>query len=326
MTARKNSPSTADRELKATRVFDAPRELVWQVWTDPKHVPQWWGPNGFRTTIHQMDVRPGGRWNFIMHGPDGRDYDNKNIFAEVTKPERLVYDHVSEPKHHVTVTFEAEGNKTRLTMQMLFESAEERDDCVKKYGAAEGLTQHLGRLGEKLAGMVGGGSLAVSATEAFVISRVFDAPRALVFKAWTERERLMQLFGPKGFTMTSATLDLRPGGSFHYCIRSPEGKEIWGKFVYREIVEPERMVWVNSFSDREGNLTRHPMVPNWPLEMFSEATFAEHGGKTTVTLRWQPLNATAEERQAFENMRPSMNQGWGGTFEQLAAYLAKTNA
>src|SRR5438552_577356 len=93
----------------------------------------------------------------------------------------------------------------------------------------------------------------------FVITRTIDAPRNLVWEAWTERDRLMQWFGPKRFTMSAAMLDLRPAGVFHYCLRSPDGKEMWGKFVYREIVPQERIVLVNSFSDEKGGLTRHPM-------------------------------------------------------------------
>jgi uncharacterized protein YndB with AHSA1/START domain len=162
-----------------------------------------------------------------------------------------------------------------------------------------------------------------TSTKPFSITRVFDAPRELVFKAWTERERLMQWFGPKGFTMTTAKLDLRPGGNFHYCLRSADGKEMWGKFVYREIVAPERIVWVNSFSDKDGNMTRHPMMPTWPAEMLSTADFVENEGKTTVTITWLPLNPNDEERQVFESMRSGMNQGWTGTFEQLENYLAK---
>src|SRR5438045_1138700 len=92
----------------------------------------------------------------------------------------------------------------------------------------------------------------------FIISRTFDAPRQRVWKAWTERDRLMQWFGPTGYAMTRATLDLRPGGVFHYCMRTPEGKDMWGKFVYREIAAPERIVLVSSFSDEKGGLTRHP--------------------------------------------------------------------
>ena len=157
----------------------------------------------------------------------------------------------------------------------------------------------------------------------FVISRVFDAPRELVWKAWTERDRLMQWFGPKGFTMSTAKLDFRPGGTFHYALRSPDGNAMWGKFVYREIVAPERIVLVDSFSDAAGGVTKHPMSPTWPLEMLTTTTLIERDGKTTVTIRWAPLNPTEEERKTFDTNHESMRMGWTGTFDQLDEYLAK---
>jgi len=158
-------------------------------------------------------------------------------------------------------------------------------------------------------------------TEPFVLSRVFDAPRDRVWKAWTEVERLKQWFSPKGFTVIAATMDLRPGGSYHYGMRTPTGQEMWGKWVFREIKAPERLVLVNSFSDAAGNLTRHPMAPTWPLEMLSSTTFTEQAGKTTLTLEWLPLNASAVEIATFEAGRAGMTMGWTGTMEQLTAYL-----
>jgi uncharacterized protein YndB with AHSA1/START domain len=156
-----------------------------------------------------------------------------------------------------------------------------------------------------------------------VISRDFEAPRELVFKAWTESERLKQWWGPKGFTMLSVKLDLRPGGVFHYCMRAPNGSGMWGKFVYREIVAPERIVFINSFSDEKGNLTRHPLSPSWPLEALNTLTFTEHEGETTLKLRGSPINASEEERKTFEAGFDSMRQGFKGTLDQLAAYLVK---
>jgi uncharacterized protein YndB with AHSA1/START domain len=147
---------TADREIVIARTFDAPRELVFDAWIDPKQIVQWWGPRGFTTTTHAMDVKPGGVWRFIMHGPDGTDYKNKIVFIEVVRPERLVYRHAgdedSEPvRFHVTVTFAEQGGKTRLTMRSLFETTEERDNVVNKYGAIEGGNQTLERLAGHLA-------------------------------------------------------------------------------------------------------------------------------------------------------------------------------
>lgn len=158
--------------------------------------------------------------------------------------------------------------------------------------------------------------------EEFAITRVFDAPRDLVWKAFTEPKRLKEWWGPKGVTIIESKMDLRPGGSYHYAMRTPDGNTMWGKFVYREITPPSRMVFVNSFSDEAGGVTRHPMAPNWPLEMLSTFLFEEESGKTRFTVRWSPLNATEEERATFAAGHASMQQGWGGTLDKLAAYLA----
>jgi len=317
MNAALERSSTADREIATTRVFDAPRDLVFDAWTDPQHVAQWWGPNGFTTTTHSMDVRPGGEWIFIMHSPDGTDYKNRIVYREVVRPERIVYDHVSGPLFHATVLFEAEGDKTRLSMRMLFDTAELRNRVAEEFGAVEGLSQTLNHLEEHVAKM---------AAEEFVITREFDAPRDLVFAAWTESERMAQWWGPKGFTVMFAKLDLRPGGMFHYGMRGPDGSTMWGKMVYREIVPPERLVVIVSFSDENGGTTRHPMAPTWPLEMLNTITFAEHGGKTTITLRSRAYNATEEERAMFKAGHASMQGGFTGTFNQLDEYLTKATS
>ncbi len=318
-----NISTTADREIMATRVFDVPREMVWKMWTDAEHVAQWWGPKGFTTTVQAMEVKPGGEWRLVMHGPDGRDYHNRIIYREVAKPERLVYEHSpekgSEPaSFQTTVTFAEHGDKTRVGVTMLFPSAAERDHVAKTYGAIEGLAQTLGRLEEKLAKMSASGS---NETD-FVFPRIFDASRELVFKAWTEPGRLAQWWGPKGCTIGVQKIDLRPGGIFHYFMRRPEG-QIWGKFVYREIVPPERIVFVNSFSNEKGDTVRGPFHPHFPLEILNIVTLSEHAGETTLTLRGRPINATEEERKTYESFRDSMKQGFGGTFDQLAEYLAK---
>ena len=145
--------STTGRELVMTRDFDAPRELVFKAFTDPKHLGKWWGPRGFSTTIHEMDARPGGMWRFMMHGPDGTDYPNRITYLEVVPPERLLYDHGTddEPKQfRVTVTFVEQGGKTRLTMRSLFPSVE-ACERVKGFGAVELGQQTLEKLAEHLA-------------------------------------------------------------------------------------------------------------------------------------------------------------------------------
>lgn len=158
----------------------------------------------------------------------------------------------------------------------------------------------------------------------FVISRVFDAPRELVWKCFADPERMKHWWGPKGFKVIASKMDLRPGGTYHYGMKAPNGSEMWGKFVFREIAAPERMVFVNSFSDEAGGTTRHPMHMTWPLEMLSSFTFEElPGGKTKFTVRWSPHNATDEERKTFDAGHDSMRMGWGGTMDKLTAYLAR---
>ena len=166
---------------------------------------------------------------------------------------------------------------------------------------------------------------ATNASPDFVISRMFDAPRELLWKAFTDPERMKHWWGPKGFKVIVSKMDLRPGGAYHYCLKAPDGSLMWGKFVYREIVPPERIVLVSSFSDEAGGVTRHPMAPTWPLETLSTFTFEEQpGGKSKFTVCWLPHNPTEIERTTFEAGRTSMQMGWTGTFEQLTAYLSKS--
>jgi uncharacterized protein YndB with AHSA1/START domain len=156
----------------------------------------------------------------------------------------------------------------------------------------------------------------------FVITRVFDAPRDRIWRAWTEPERLKHWWGPKGFACTHCTVDLRPGGLMHYCLRAPDGQEMWGRFIYREVVKPQKLVFVVAFSDPKGRITSHPMSPDWPQQILSTVEFAAQGQKTLISVRWTPTEATDLERRTFEDGAPSMQQGWTGTFEQFESYLS----
>ena len=156
---------------------------------------------------------------------------------------------------------------------------------------------------------------------AFAISRALNAPRIAVWDAFTKPERLKRWWGPKGFVMRVSWMDFRPGGIYHYCLRSPDGIDIWGKLAYREIAPPERIVAINSFSNEKGELTRHPLVTDWPREMLSTFMFKEADGQYILTIERVPLNPAAEERAAFENGRDAMTKGWTGTLDQLDAYL-----
>jgi uncharacterized protein YndB with AHSA1/START domain len=158
----------------------------------------------------------------------------------------------------------------------------------------------------------------------FVITRTFDAPRELVWQCFTEPERMKEWWGPKGSTIVASKMDLRVGGSYHGAMRDPQGNVMWAKFVYREVAAPERLVWEHSFSDEAGGLTRHPLSPTWPLKLVTVVTLEDAAsGKTKLTLRWSPLDASEEEQQTFAAAQDSMQGGWTGTFDQLDGYLAR---
>lgn len=134
-------------EIAAERIFDAPRELLWRIWTDAQHIEKWWGPNGFTTTTRKFDFRAGGVWNHTMHGPDGVDYRNDITFTLIDEPNRIEYEHGPSPIFHVTILFESVGeSRTKMSWQMTFPTKEERDRTVDKFGAVEGLKQTIDRL------------------------------------------------------------------------------------------------------------------------------------------------------------------------------------
>ena len=142
----KEKSSSADREINISRLLNAPVELVWEVWTDPEHIKNWWGPNGFTNTITKMKVEPGGEWDLVMHGPDGTDYKNKSIFKEIVKHKKIVYEHVSAPKFIGTIKFEDRGDTTFINWHMLFETKEQFIQVVKTFKADEGLKQNVEKL------------------------------------------------------------------------------------------------------------------------------------------------------------------------------------
>ncbi len=160
----------------------------------------------------------------------------------------------------------------------------------------------------------------------FVITRTFDAPRDLVWKSFTEPGRLARWWGPKGVQVEVAKVDLRPGGVFLYSMRSPDGRPAWGKWVYREIVAPERLVTVVSFTDEHENPVRHPLSPTWPLEVLSIMILSEQAGRTTARLSGTPIHATEEERATFAAAHDSMRHGYTATLDKLADYLTEVQS
>lgn len=255
---------TSDREIVIRRTIAAPLARVWQAWTDPDEVAQWWGPDGFTTTTDSFDLRSGGMWRFTMHGPmpngEVRDFPNRIIYQEVDPPHRLVYTHDDDTDGNApdsitfitTVTFEPDGENTKVTLRSVFPSSDERDRVAREFGAVEGGIQHLGRLAAQITECLTG---PLSLTTAhpndceIILARVFNAPRKTLWQAFTEPEHVAQWFGPRGFTTRVEELDLRPGGKSRYVMVGPDNKEYPCEGVFREIVEGQRIVSTDEFGD-----------------------------------------------------------------------------
>ncbi|MCH8618248.1 SRPBCC family protein [Undibacterium sp. TS12] len=319
----------ADREILISRLLNAPRELVWNTFTNPEHIGQWWGPDGFTTTTEVMDVRPGGIWKHVMHGPDGTDYPNYSVFTEVTRPERIVFRHGDHADNvdqfTATWTFTEENGQTRVTIRMLFPTADARNMVVRQYGAIQGGHQTLARLGAHLADS--NTPMEATGSKDFVISRVLKAPRSLVYAAFTEQEHMARWWGPAGCQLFGTSMELRPGGSYHFGMRMPGGFTMWGKFAYQHIVPAEKLIFLHSFADEAGNLARNPMDPDWPLELSSTFSFEDHAEGCLLTIRWALLdNATEKEIATFNAAHADMNQGWAGTIDKLDIYLSEMQA
>ncbi len=305
-------------ELGFTRVINAPRSLVFDAWTNPESVIKWWGPDGFTTTVRTINIAEGGSWDYDMVGPDGTLYPNLIQYREIEAPQHLSYHHsegnVDDPSaFDVTVTFEEWKEMTKITIRMKFQSAEIAE-TMREFGNSETFDNITSKLEDFVAEELAG--------HFHVTTRTIKAPRQLVFDCFTKPEHLLKWWGPAGMTMEVANVDLRPGGLYHYCLAIPNGDKMWGRFVYHQIISPELLSYFVSFSDKAGGITRHPMSPTWPAEMLSTAFFSEIDGITTLALYVKAHNASAEELATFEAGKSSMEQGFGGTFSQLEAYLA----
>lgn len=292
----KFAPSSPSTELLISSVFDAPRELVWQAMTDPERVVHWWGPRGFTTTIEEMDVRPGGTWKLVMHDPDGTDYPNESIFTEVVRPERLAYSlgggKKGEPGIHFNFiwTFDAlEPNRTKVTINMVFSSAADRDRVVREYGAIEGGEQTLERLGVQLV------------TAPVIVERTFNAPVEMVWEALTDRERMKEWY----FDLEQFKPE--PGCEFQFVVEH-EGNVFDHRCKVTEVIPRKKLAYTWRYEGHEGD----SLVT---FELFAE------GDKTRLKLIHEGLHT-------FPNTPPfaksNFLQGWTALAGALGEFLNVT--
>ncbi|MBS1915251.1 MAG: SRPBCC domain-containing protein [Bacteroidetes bacterium] len=286
----------SERELSITRVLNAPRGLVWKVFTEENHIKNWWGPEGFTNTIHSMDVKTNGHWSFIMHGPDGRDYPNEIVYVEVVKPERIVFDHIAGPRHRTTIIFEARHQQTILHFKMLFASAEVKQETIKTYKADIGLVQNIDKLEMYLE--------KVMPDKELTLTRILKAPRDVVFNAWIDVKQLAKWWGPGGFTNPVCEIDVKPGGKIYIEMKAPDGTvyPMNGEFI--EVIKSEKIVFVSGALDKNGQTI---------FEVMNTVTFEEDGKNTKLTLHAVVDHVSADAKPYIGGM----DEGWSQSLVRL---------
>lgn len=305
-------------ELEIIRVYDAPVKLVWECFTDVKHQVNWWGPRGFTITTKSKDLRPGGKWIYTMHGPDGVDYPNIATYHEVVKYEKLVYDHggnEDRPKlFTVTVTFKEELGKTIMCMIMALDTPEAAKEIKKFIKQAQG-NSTWDRLGEYLEHEQRG-------SDPFFINRTFEAPIKKVFEMWTTPKHFQKWLPPTGLDMEILQGEIKEKDSIFFKM-SNKDFSFYGKIHYQTINPVHHLSYVQSFADEKGNKARHPGAPVFPEAMLATVTFAEESETLTrVTVRFEAYGDYSEaELQAFIAERAGMTQGWNGSFDKLEELL-----
>jgi len=314
------------KELTITRVFDAPRETVWKAWISPSEVKKWWGPKYFTAPVSKIDLRVGGKYLSCMRGPDGKDYWSTGVYREIIPLERLVMtDSFADEKGKVvpasyygmtgdfplellvTVTFEELGNKTKM--------------LLRHEGIPAGMMRELTETGwnesfDKLAELIVAGGTRIIAErgkQEVITTRVFDAPRNLVFKAHTDRDLIPQWWGPARLTTTIDKLDAKPGGQWRFVQREAAGAQYAFHGVYHE-VSPERIVCTFEYEGTPGHIS------------LDSVTFEELGGRTKLTEKTVFLSVEDRNGMMMEGMEEGVYESMDRLAELLATFEIKKKA
>jgi uncharacterized protein YndB with AHSA1/START domain len=290
---------TEDRELTITRMIDAPREMVFEAFTDAKHLARWWGPEGFTVADCESDPRPGGSIRIVMRGPDGMDYPMTGVYREVVIPERVVieanaHDADGRPMLQAvnSATFVDRDGKTEVTVHARAVALVPEATAMIG-GMAAGWSQSLQRLDDVLTG---------AEDRQIVLTRMIQAPRELVYRVFTEKDHVAKWFGPTGFSLTISEMDVRPDGAWRFIMHGPDGVDYQNDYVYEEVLAPERLVY-------------RTMDPPFRATV----TFDDFMGMTALTMR-----IVFETAQARDEMEAEVGATEGGnqTLDNLETYLA----
>ena len=333
---KRRSTPLDEREVLVTRLIDAPRELVFAAWTDPRHVVHWWRPNGFKEVhLDEMQVAPGGLLRLRMITPEHVTYTSRSVYREIVAPERLVYDEMCEENGKLfhqarqTITLEKQGGKARLTIHARLTWVADRDPRwtpeLIRAGWTTGWNDNLDLLGRYLPRA----TFVESPGKELVLRRLIAAPRELVFRAWSDPAQLARWWGPKGFTNPVCEVDLRIGGAWRIVMRGPDGTDFPLSGVYLEITPPERLVM-------QVNLDEHPREWQEKIRAYRAARpaddqdddgeivmtviFEARGDATWITVR--DRFGTVAERDAHRDL--GAMQGWSETFDRLADWMVRS--
>ena len=313
------STTTKNKDyITITRVFDAPRDIVWKAWTDPEYYKRWWGPKNFTAPVSKIDLRVGGKYLSCMRGPDGKDYWSTGVYREIVPMERLVVtDSFADEKgnivpasHYgmagefplellVTVTLEDLAGKTKMT--------------VKHEGIPAGMMRELTETGwnesfDKLADLIvtkGTKIVAERGKQEVIVTRIYDAPKNLLFKAHTDPSLIPQWWGPERFTTTIDKMDPKPGGQWRFVQRDNRGTFAFHG-VYHE-VSPDRIVSTFEFEGMPGHVS------------LDSVTFEEVGGKTRLVEK--TVFQSVEDRDGM--MKEGMEEGVYASMDRLADLVEK---
>jgi uncharacterized protein YndB with AHSA1/START domain len=305
----------SDREILMTRTFNAPRQLVFDAMTKPEHVVNWWGMRGTILSVCEMNVRPGGTWRYVLVIPSGAEVRFSGVYHEIEPPGRLVATECFEepkfgsPKWLSTITLEERDGKTIMNSRILHESAAHRDGHIQS-GMEGGAAQTFDRLEELLHKQQTGEDMRIAEPmeRDLEITRVFNAPRELVFEAWTKPEHMLQWWGPKVFTNHSCEMDVRPGGKWQIVMRSPDGMDLPCRGVFHEVVPPARIVFTNNAFDQNDK----PLI-----EGLTTVILDEFEGKTKLTLKTHAVGLVEFAPMMLRGMEP----GWNQSLDRLAEHL-----
>ncbi len=305
---------TKSNEIMLTRVYDAPLKLVWDAWTDLKHIEKWWGPRGFTLTTQSKELKAGGKWIYTMHGPDGTDYPNIATYHEVVPLEKLVYDHGGNAERQklftVTATFREENGKTVLTIISAFDDAEAAK-AAKAFIKSAGGNATWDRLGEFLEEKYHG-------KDPFIIQRSFDTDIKTMFSIWQNPESLAQMLGPKGAQTKFLRTDVREGGQSLWEM-TIQSKAKHGVLVFDKIKPYSAFIYRQTFSDKDGKFTKAPHETPYPDQLLTTVEFFEEEPRVTrVSVRWDIVGSASEaEKKGFDELKPIMTTGWNESFDKV---------